>query len=215
MEFMKADLPMDYAALSFSAAALMLLAALWQTRRTQAILAQARNYRLGLRGEQAVAEALVTLSKDGYQAFHDVPGDGKWNVDHVIVGPKGVFAIETKARSKRIGGANGPDHVVRHENDTLHFPTGDDNEAIPQARRNARWVADYLTKKTGERVPVGALLLIPGWYVEGVGREGNDVDVKNPNYLVKCPPSGSMAIADAQVRRIAAALEERCRDVEF
>src|SRR5690606_17037137 len=62
-----------------------------------------RTTRLGLLGEQSVAEQLQSLWTDGYRIFHDVPGDGEWNVDHVVVGPAGVFAIETKARTKRPG----------------------------------------------------------------------------------------------------------------
>ena len=39
-----------------------------------------KNWRFGLRGEQAVAEKLAdrTLSAAGYSAFHDVPGNGYW-----------------------------------------------------------------------------------------------------------------------------------------
>jgi hypothetical protein len=35
----------------------------------------------------------------GYQVFHDVQFERR-NVDHVVVGPKGVFALETKTRRK-------------------------------------------------------------------------------------------------------------------
>lgn len=51
-----------------------------------------RNWRLGARGEQAVAESLADpkLAAAGYQAFNDVPGDGQSNIDHVAVGPGGL-----------------------------------------------------------------------------------------------------------------------------
>jgi hypothetical protein len=64
---------------------------------------QMRTWRFGMRGEQAVAEALTdrSLAAAGYVAFHDLPGDGKWNIDHVVVGPAGVFVLETKARPRR------------------------------------------------------------------------------------------------------------------
>ena len=35
----------------------------------------------------------------GYRVFDDVPGEGsggKFNIDHVLIGPGGVFSIETK-----------------------------------------------------------------------------------------------------------------------
>jgi len=45
-----------------------------------------RNRRFGLRAEQAVAEKLAdrTLAAAGYSAFHDVPGNGDRNTDHVF-----------------------------------------------------------------------------------------------------------------------------------
>lgn len=57
-----------------------------------------RNLNRGERGELLVAEQLEELRAMGYRPFHDIPGDG-FNVDHVVVGPAGVFAIETKFRS--------------------------------------------------------------------------------------------------------------------
>jgi hypothetical protein len=49
----------------------------------------------GARGEEAVARALSELTPLGYRALHDIP-TGRGNVDHVVVGLTGVFAIETK-----------------------------------------------------------------------------------------------------------------------
>ena len=62
-----------------------------------------RNTNLGYFGERIVGEALDPLKADGFRVFHDVPaGDGQtpFNIDHVIVGPSGIFAIETKTRRK-------------------------------------------------------------------------------------------------------------------
>ncbi len=55
----------------------------------------------GWRGECLVGEMLTELLKDGCFVFHDVPGDGKWNIDHVVIAPTGVFAVETKTRRKK------------------------------------------------------------------------------------------------------------------
>lgn len=81
-------------------------------RKCGTLATEIRNVRLGLRGEQAVAEFLSASSviAAGYRAFHDVPGDGPWNVDHVVVGPGGVVVIETKTRSKRPGRDGQPSH---------------------------------------------------------------------------------------------------------
>jgi hypothetical protein len=84
-------------------ALIALLCAVRAFQRVWKIDSELRNWRFGMRGEQAVAEKLADrgLAAAGYVAFHDVPGDGKWNVDHVVVGPGGVLVLETKTRARR------------------------------------------------------------------------------------------------------------------
>jgi Nuclease-related domain len=53
----------------------------------------------GVEGEKVVGQFLERLREQGYSIFHDVLADG-FNVDHVLVGPGGVFTVETKTWSK-------------------------------------------------------------------------------------------------------------------
>jgi hypothetical protein len=84
----------------------------------------------GERGELRVAEILDDLRLAGYRAFHDLVGDG-YNIDHVVVGPAGVFAIETKFRS-------GAGEITFRNGDGL-FVGGfrDEKDCLKQARSNA------------------------------------------------------------------------------
>ena len=179
------------------------------------LLGKARNFRLGLRGEQAVAEALTEVASAGYRVFHDLPGGDTWNIDHVVVGPRGVFVIETKARSRRAVSTKQPAHKVGYDVEALYFPTGEDRQAIPQARRNARWVAEYLTRKTGERVEAAPMVVLPGWYVERATADTKGIAVMNATYLKKYLANQPSQLPAAQVRRILTALDEKCRDIEF
>lgn len=172
-----------------------------------------RSHRMGLLGEQAVAEQLQRLLPPGHQIFHDVPGDGKWNIDHVVVGPAGVFAIETKYRTKRPGKAGERDHEAVFDGNKIQFPSGYDAEASEQASRNARWLANMLTKATGERVTVQPVVALPGWWVT----LKTDADVK---VLSGKQVSGFIArepaqLSDKFIQQISYQLEQRCRDVEF
>ncbi|HEY5985606.1 MAG TPA: nuclease-related domain-containing protein [Streptosporangiaceae bacterium] len=56
-----------------------------------------RAWRLGARGERWTARILARLERDGFVAFHDlaVPGSPA-NVDHLVIGPTGVFVIDSK-----------------------------------------------------------------------------------------------------------------------
>ena len=89
-----------------------------------------RNLNRGEVGELKVAEALDDVRSLGYAPFHDLRRDG-YNIDHVVVGPAGVFAIETKFRS-------GYGEIEFRNGEGL-FVGGrkEEADALLQARRNA------------------------------------------------------------------------------
>lgn len=55
----------------------------------------------GAKGEESVGAVLDGLAGEGWLAIHDV-SLGRGNVDHIVVGPGGIFTIETKANRGRI-----------------------------------------------------------------------------------------------------------------
>src|SRR4051812_8044953 len=61
------------------------------------ILLQIEQIALGERGERVVGEAVEELEIEGYRAVHSIFLEG-CDIDHVLVGPAGVFVIETKYR---------------------------------------------------------------------------------------------------------------------
>ncbi len=74
-------------------AAAVVLAWLLRFRPSTATLA----WRHGAEGERRTARLLAPLARHGYQVFHDlaVPGSPA-NVDHLVVGPTGVYVIDSK-----------------------------------------------------------------------------------------------------------------------
>jgi hypothetical protein len=58
---------------------------------------QARTWQRGARGERRTARRLDRLARDGNVVFHDlaVPGSPA-NVDHFVIGPTGLFVIDSK-----------------------------------------------------------------------------------------------------------------------
>jgi len=55
----------------------------------------------GAAGEEAVGAVCAELEADGWHAIHDV-SLGHGNVDHILIGPGGIFTIETKSHPGRI-----------------------------------------------------------------------------------------------------------------
>jgi hypothetical protein len=58
----------------------------------------------GAAGEECVGRVLDELRPAGWLALHDVDV-GRGNIDHVLVGPAGIYTIETKSHRGRINTA--------------------------------------------------------------------------------------------------------------
>jgi hypothetical protein len=177
------------------------------------------NRYLGYFGERIVAEHLDALKLQGWRVFHDVPGlanGNAFNIDHIAVGPQGVFAVETKTRRKGNARPGFEEHKVYFDGRVLIWPWGEDNHGLEQAERNAIWLTDTIKADTGERVFVTPILTLPGWWVEQKpGRESRLAKVTNPKTLARFLPAGPAVLNEKQINAIASKLEARCRDVEF
>ncbi len=128
---------------------------------------EARMARLGFLGECAVAEALTPLLSKGWRVFHDVPMEvegKKFNIDHVAVGPGGVWAIETKTYSKRKN-VRGNGDGLKIEGETLVLRDGRRQEPLKQARGCARALQMACNDAATPVRFVGALVVLPGWAV--------------------------------------------------
>jgi hypothetical protein len=149
----------------------------WRLRRK---FQQIRLCRMGLDGERATGEELNQLMKHGYLVYHDMQA-GKFNIDHIVIGPSGVYAVETKYRSKVAGnGTNGA--KVFRDNDRLCFPDNRiDSKAIPQARAQAKWLSEFLTKSVGKQITVQAMVALPGWYVKPGPHDGTVLVISPKN----------------------------------
>ena len=170
-----------------------------------------RSYRLGYDGEIAVGQELNQLMRDGYYVYHDFPA-GKFNIDHIVVGTSGIFAVETKARSKPTSKDRKADAKVKYDGKCLRFPNGTDVESLEQARRQAEWLSKWLRTAVGEAVKVRPVLALPGWFVERIASGG--IRVINPkNFRSISKPKDGDFLSDQMISRIVHQLEQKCRDV--
>jgi hypothetical protein len=106
-------------------------------------------WKKGVRGERKVARYLNTLPR-GFFVFNDVTlPHTKGNLDHIVVGPTGVFAIETKNYLGRFQ-LNGDDLQIIKKGHLrpLHTNPG------RQSRYNATGLSKYISAQgiTGVRV---------------------------------------------------------------
>ena len=139
-----------------------------------------RNLRLGMEGEKTVGQSLEELRANGAVVFHDVVAKD-FNVDHIVVSPKGIFVIETKTRSK----PNGRRATVNYDGEKVlvdgNTPSRD---PIHQVKAISSWVQDLIYESTGKSFPVRPVVLFPGWYVEALNPAAQrKVWVLNPKNL--------------------------------
>jgi hypothetical protein len=140
---------------------------------------QLSNLRLGRDGERMVGQALDELRQHGYAIFHDVVGTG-FNVDHVVVSPHGVFAVETKTYSKP---ASVNATVVFDGEKVTLAGYQPDPKPIQQAIANADWLRrEVLLASTGKLFPVKPVVVFPGWWVAETSKNEH-IWVLNPKML--------------------------------
>ncbi len=70
------------------------------TARRRALVA---SWRQGAKGEQQTARLLAKLEREGWRVLHDlaIPGS-RVNVDHLAIGPGGVWVIDSKLWGRRV-----------------------------------------------------------------------------------------------------------------
>jgi hypothetical protein len=165
---------------------------------------------LGLDCEQAVGQELNQLMLDSCRVYHDFQAAG-FNIDHIVIGPTGVFAIETKGRPKPDRGRGQEDVKVVYDGQSLQFPTWKETKPIEQAKRQAVWLSNWLSKATGDTIAVKPALALPGWYVDRQAKDMIVFNGKNPRFLATIKTETPLSAA--MIERAAFQVEKQCRDV--
>jgi hypothetical protein len=125
---------------------------------------QARTWQRGAQGERHTARLLRRLARDGFVTFHDlaVPGNTRANVDHLVIGPSGVFVIDSKQWTGSVH--QGADGLVWHN----HY-------RLDRTLDTVRWEAETVGRLLGTRV--AALLCVHGAHVQHGGADTQGVAI--------------------------------------
>jgi Nuclease-related domain len=150
---------------------------------------QVTAWQRGAAGERRTARLLDRLTRDGYVVFHDlaVPGSPA-NVDHLVVGPSGVFVIDSKQWAGSVH--EGADGLVWHN----HY-------RLDRTLETVRWEAETVGRLLGTRI--AALLCVHGAHVHGGGVEAQGVAIV-PAHLLRSALGYDRVLSDADVALLAA-----------
>ena len=129
----------------------------------------------------------------GAAILHDILAP-TFNVDHVILSRHGIYAVETKTRSKP------RDAKVHFDGTTLRVDGRLEKEPIVQVIATADCIKHKLKEMTGKDYPVRPVLVFPGWYVNPVKEHrGARVWVLNPEAVPAFVTHEPTVISEADV----------------
>jgi hypothetical protein len=169
------------------------------------LLHVARRFNRGERGERHVADVLEELRSNGYRPIHDIVGDG-FNVDHVLVGPAGIFAIETKYRS-------GNGEITFRNGETLFvggFP--EEKDCLKQARGSAKAVSQLIAENCARREWVTPIVVFVGdWKIKNKWRD-TDTRVFTPDGLLHYIRNQEPRLIKREIELIASHLERSVKN---
>lgn len=171
-----------------------------------------KQFALGLQGEMFTGEELNLLMLDGFRVFHDI--QSKYgNIDHVVVGPSGVYTINTKMRGKPKKGERRAEMIVDYEKNVLRFPDIEYQIPANQLETESNWLSKHLTSAVGKQIKVEPILAYPGWFIkQRIGR--GPVAVINPKNPKAFFTKKQSRYDSVEIQQIAHQLEQLCRDVK-
>lgn len=141
-------------------------------------------------GDKATACALLALPADDWTVLHDVawPGRRRASIDHVVIGPPGIFVVTTKSWAGRVTAEDG---VLRHD--------GHNGVA---ALRGAAAAAGAVASvwPDGPPAPVYAVLCLAG--AARPSAPFHCVEVCSTDTLAEMMTSTPQVLADEQLRLV-------------
>lgn len=158
--------------------------------------------RVGLRNAIAAqtqtALSLNLLMRQKYWVFHDLHLGGH-RINHLVVGPKGVFCIASIRR--RVVGRLGPTgrrpppkSEATFDGRVLRFPGWEETEVLEEAEAPANWLGPWLAQRLGEppeNLPTHAAIALPDWQITSTDWKRLLIfNPATPNMLIQGAPEG-------------------------
>lgn len=153
----------------------------------------------GARGEELVALLLEALPS-GYHVFHDLPCGEAGGIDHLVVGPTGLFVVETKFWSGAVTLDKG---VIRVDGE---LPT---RPPLPQVYASASALAAFLGTRL-EAVPACVpVVCFASNTLAGGGQLAESAWVCNAAELLKVILSHADHVSADDIERIVKVMEQK------
>jgi Nuclease-related domain len=150
----EADLARNPAGQAVAARAAQLRPKGWQglAARVLGLRTEATSWQIGAKGEQVVGKRLDRLKREGWQVLASVVKRSGADIDHLVIGPPGVFTVNTKLhRDARIWVG---EHVLKVD--------GTPQQYLRNSRHEAAGAARVLSSAVGMTLSVTPVLAFVG-----------------------------------------------------
>lgn len=129
---------------------------------------------------EMVEKAVALLEQRGYTVFHDFK-TGHVKINHLLIGPKGVFALQTMVHPIPPQSDLITDITVTYDGRTLFFPNERDHLSIETAHSDTEHFSEWLSQQLGTPIMARAIVALPGWQIKRISSEG--ISVIHPGQL--------------------------------
>ena len=170
---------------------------------------QLRNLRKGELGERLVEEQLDEIRKAGFDVFHDFilkDEHSTENIDHIIVGPSGVFTLETKNWSAR--GVPQDDRIVFDGKVLKIGRYQQEEKVLKQPLRQAAKLQALLQPEIQEKLWVSPILCFWDRYVQLTRFNPTGLQVVNQNGIGSFILSRERKLSPETIRTLSTKLKE-------
>ena len=150
---------------------------------------------IGARGEERVSRILSELPP-GYHVFNDFVAKGR-HIDHVVVGPAGVYAVETKCWRGEVTVEDG--HILFNGSLPSRAP-------LAQALNEAEWVRAALAGAGWKGRVTPVLVFASNSFRSHIAEVGGAV-VMNASEIGRSFASGRATIAPDELERLVSIME--------
>ncbi|MFJ7074446.1 nuclease-related domain-containing protein [Streptomyces sp. NPDC098781] len=111
------------------------------------------SWRKGMTGERRVGAELDRLRRHGWRVLHSIPLPREVDLDHLLIGPGGVFSVNTKNHSRK---------AVWVGDDAVQVNHGRPEPYARKSRAEAKRVQRVLEHYCGFAIPVEPVLVFVG-----------------------------------------------------
>lgn len=108
----------------------------------------------------AVGHALQKIASRGNHVFHNVRSGSQTN-DNVVVGPKGVYAVNVFVYDR----PKGKSGTIRFDDSNLVLGNSKTSQPVSVALKRIGELGRELSKVTGHPIKVRSVIAVPGWNV--------------------------------------------------